>query len=135
MVLNRLVGHILIALAVWVVLVSLGRLTTSRYRSLYSKLASSKEINGWEEAYLYYYRYSMRYLRIAFTCVSIFALAYYLPLILPALFGINDMPAGISIVRKYTQVFTIILGFFVLVAYHRCHYQVDMIHKELNKKA
>ncbi len=135
MELNRLVGHILIALTVWVVLVILGRLTTPKHRSLYLKLAGNKETSKWEEAYLYYYRYSMRYLRMALLSVFTFALAYYLPIILPAFLGVNDMSAGLLVVRKYTQVFMIILTFFGLVAYHRCHYQVEMIHKELNKKA
>ena len=133
MELNRLVGHILISLVVWAMLIVIWRIKDGEYRSLYSELIGSKEITKWQDAYLYYYKYARNYLRIVLLSVSIFALAYYSPIILPSLFGIEEMPGGLLTVRKYAQVVTIMVSYIGLVSYHRCHYQVEGIYKAFAK--
>ncbi len=157
MVLNRLVGQMLIGLTVWAVLIIIGRIKNPKYSNLRAKLIDSKGTaesdefdQFWkqrdvlerpggsreftlEKSYLYYYTHSMNYLGIAFLSIITLAFVYYLPLALTSYFGIDNLSTILMTLRKTVQVLSIVLAFFGFFAHHRCHYQVEIIYKELTK--
>lgn len=144
-------------LTLWGVLIIIGRIKTPKYSNLRAKLRGSKGVTKravfdrfWkqhdvlerpgglheetlEEIYLYYYRHSMNYLSIALLSVITLALVYYFPLVLTAYFGVDNISTTLMTFRKYVQVLSIVLTFFGFFAHHRCHYQVELMYKELTK--
>lgn len=157
MVLSSLAGMMLTGLVVWALLIIIGRLRDPKYSNLYANL---KEVKGvgerdrferfWksrdslerpgvsnkftlEEAYLYYYRYAMNYLSIAFISIIILAIVYYVPSIVISYFEISHIPTTLIVSRKFLQILLIVLAFFGFFAYHRCHYQIEMMYKEVPK--
>ena len=133
MVLNRLAGQVLIGLAVWALLIIIGRLKATKYSNLRRKLIDSEGITELEEIYLYYYTYSMNFLSIAFLSIITFAFVYYLPLVLTSFFGIDNISTTILSARKYVQVLSIVVTFFGFFAYHRCDYQLEIMYEGLAK--
>lgn len=157
MVLGRLVGMVLIGLTVWAALIIIGRIRNLKYSNLRAKLTDSKgqaendEFDQFwkqhdvlerpgssreftlEGTYLYYYKHAMNYLSIAFLSIITLALVYYLPLALTSYFGVGSISATLVTVRKLVQVLSIVLTLFGFFAYHRCHYQVEIIYKKLAK--
>lgn len=157
MVLSGLVGMILTGLTVWVLLIIIGRLRNPKYSNLYVNLKKVKGLGErdeferfWkprdslerpgvsreftlEETYLYYYRHSMNYLSIAFISIITLAIVYYLPSVIISYFEVGDISATLMSFRKYVQIFSIVLTIFGLFAHHRCHYQVEIMHKNLTE--
>jgi hypothetical protein len=157
MVLSRLVGTILIALILWATLIIIGRIRNAKYSNLFVKLRSegtltkktlfdrfwkqhatlarpgSSHEESLDETYIYYYRYSMNYLSIALLSVIILALVYCFPLVLTSFFGVDNISTSLMVFRKYVQILSIALTSFGFFAHHRCHYQVEMMYKELTK--
>lgn len=158
MVLSTLVGTILIGLTVWALLIIIGRLKNPKYSDLYVKLKGVKGLGEtdrfelfWkqrdslerpgvsreftlEDTYLYYYRHSMNYLSIAFLSIITLAVVYYLPSALISFLRVDDISTALITFRKYVQTISIVLTFFGLFAHHRCHYQVELMYKELTQK-
>lgn len=158
MVLSTLVGTILISLTVWALLITVGRLKNPKYSNLYVKLKGVKGLGErdrferfWkqrdslerpgvsreftlEETYLYYYRHSMNYLSIAFLSIIVLAAVYYLPSALISYFKVDHISTTLISFRKYAQILSVVLTFFGFFAHHRCHYQVELMYKELIKK-
>lgn len=157
MVLSGLVGLMLTGLIVWALLIIIGRLRNPKYSNLYVKLKKDKGFGEsdkferfWkprdslerpgvsreftlEETYLYYYRHAMNYLSTAFISIIILAIVYYLLPALMSYFEVANISTTLISLRKYAQILLIVLTFFGFFAYHRCHYQIEMMHKELTK--
>lgn len=156
MILSGLVGMILISLIVWALLIIVGRLRNPKYSNLYVKFKKEKGIGEsdqferfWkprdalerpgvsrdftlEETYLYYYRHAMNYLSIALSSIIILAVVYYLPALISYV-EVNNIPSALISVRKYAQILFVVLTFFGFFAYHRCHYQIEVMYKGLNQ--
>lgn len=157
MVLSALVGVILTSLVVWALLIIIGRLKNPKYSDLYVKLKGIKGLGEsdkferfWkprdslerpgvsreftlEETYLYYYRHAMNYLSVAFISIITLATIFYLPTALIGYFDVGNIPTALISFRKYVQILAIVFTFFGFFAYHRCHYQVEMMYKDLSK--
>lgn len=151
---SGLVGMIFTIIILWALLIIIGRLRNPKYSNLYAKLKKEKGIGEsdqfehfWkprdslerpgvsrdftlEETYLYYYRHAMNYLSIALISIIILAVVYYLPALISYV-EVNNIPSALISVRKYAQILFVVLTFFGFFAFHRCHYQIEVMYKGL----